>query len=630
MPLQSLPMVRIVWRRLALHRSRLPLLLAMLPLSLLSAACGEARTTDPLETRAPAAGATMGAGAEASEALRSDAPSGDARTEAQAGATGEGQAPTALPSTAALLTPVEQAAGLDFRHVNGAGGSKFMVETLGAGGGIFDYDNDGDQDLFLVQGGPLPGSADPTPLTDRLYRNEGGMRFSDVTAEAEISATSYGMGVCFGDVDNDGFEDIHLANFGQDQLWRNEGDGRFREIGQEAGIDNPAWSSGCAFADYDRDGWLDLFVVNYVDFGLDNHKACGPPERPMYCHPDVYNGVPDVLYRNLGNGRFENVTAAAGVLDDDPTQGKGLGVSWFDHDNDGWIDLYVANDSTRQFLYVNQGDGTFIESGVLRGVAFNARGKTEAGMGVAIGDADGDGRLDLYMTTLDVETNTLLRNGEGDFFEDVTSRSGAGDDPQNRVGFGTQMLDIEQDGDLDIYVTNGHIIDNIDMVDPRLSFEQVDQLYENDGEGRFRDVSDQAGPAFERAGVGRSATTGDLDGDGDLDLLISHNDRPAALLRTDSQHRGRALLLDLRSRHGGRPAIGARVEVRMGDRLWVREVSAGGSYQGQSATVLHFGLGEGQGDPEVEIRWPEGATQAIQASSLVFDAPMTITQGDAP
>ena len=539
-------------------------------------------------------------------------------------------APADGPTTAIRFTAVQDEAGLDFRHVHGGSGAKYMAETMGAGGGLLDYDGDGDLDVYLVQGGPLPGYPDQTPLSDRLYQNDGTGRFTDVTEPSGLGDTAYGMGTCFGDVENDGDEDIYVANFGPDSLWINDGDGTFRDGTAGAGIDNPLWASSCAFADYDRDGWLDLFVVNYVDHSLTNNQRCGPADALMYCHPDAYNGVPDVLWRNRGDGTFQNATATAGVLDDDPSQGKGLGVSWIDIDDDGWLDLFVANDSTRQFLYHNQGDGTLEEVGVMRGAAFNAEGATEAGMGVAIGDIDQDGWLDIFLTTLDIESNTLFRNEAGRLFEDLTDRLGLSVDPERRVGFGTEMLDADSDGDVEVFVGNGHIIDNIAAINPSLTFEQTNQLYEDQGDGRFVDVAASAGPAFATPGVARATAAGDIDGDGDLDILVTHNDRSVVLLRNDSTRRGRSVLLDLRSRNGGRPAVGAKAWATAGGRTWVAELRAGGSYQGQGDHRLHIGIGDAQRLEYLVIRWPEGDRQTIPGAEVALDRVTRIVQPPAP
>ncbi len=535
---------------------------------------------------------------------------------------------------------VQEASGLDFRHVHGGSGERYMIETMTGGAGLLDFDNDGWLDAYLVQSGPLPGFADPTPLPNRLYRGAGaeggGIAFEDVTVGSGAGDTGYGTGTCFGDVNNDGWIDIYVTNLGQDTLLRNQGrgeDGRvsFRDATEAAGIDSPRYGSSCAFADYDQDGCLDLFVVNFVDFSLDNHRQCGAEELRTYCSPDAYNGLPDQLYHNRcdGSGSFEDVSDAAGIANHDPEQSKGLGVVWTDFDDDGDLDAYVANDSTRNFLYRNRGDGSFEDIAIFAGAAFNDRGLTEASMGIDAGDYDGDGRLDLFMTHLDFESNTLYRNQGNDLFLDSTAVAGMATPSATRVGFGTNFLDFDHDGDLDVFIANGHIIDNIKLRNPTLEYEQPNQLLENVG-GRFVDASERAGPHFRLARVARASATGDLDNDGDLDLLIANSDRQAVVLRNQRELQGGEprhwLMLDLRSRHGARAAIGGRARIFAGDRVWVDEVRSGASYLAQSDLRLHFGLGTVQRIDRLEIRWPEGEVQQIDGAEVALDRLLEIRQ----
>ncbi|MEO1370550.1 MAG: VCBS repeat-containing protein, partial [Acidobacteriota bacterium] len=355
-----------------------------------------------------------------------------------------------------------------------------------------------------------------TPLPNRLFRNVsepgGPLRFVDITESSGAGETGYGVGTCFGDVDNDGWTDIYVTNLDQDALLRNlgadeSGQVRFENTTAVAGIDSPRFGSSCAFADYDRDGCLDLFVVNFVDFTLENNLRCGTEEVPAYCSPDVYDGLPDQLYRGRCDGTFEDVSDAAGVANRDPEQSKGLGALWTDFDDDGDLDLYVANDSTRNFLYRNGGDGRFEDVAIYAGAAFNDRGETEASMGVDAGDFDGDGRLDLFMTHLDFESNTLYRNTGNSLYLDSSAVSGLATPSATRVGFGTNFFDFDHDGDADVFVANGHILDNAGLRNPMLSYEQPNQLYENVG-GRFVDASGRAGPHFARLRVGRASATG--------------------------------------------------------------------------------------------------------------------------
>ena len=487
-----------------------------------------------------------------------------------------------------------------------------MVETMGSGGGFLDYDGDGHLDIYLVQAGPLPGFDDLTPLPNRLLRNRGDGTFEDVTEMTGSGELGYGMGACFGDVDNDGAVDIYVTNFGPDRLLHNEG-GRFRDVTAASGIDNPRWGASCAFADFDRDGCLDLYVANYVGFTFENHRRCGPEGLAMYCHPDVYDGEADRLYRGRCDGTFDDVTGPAGVRVDDPRESKGLGVIWIDADDDGWPDIYVANDSTRNFLYRNNGDGTFTDIAVRSGTAYNELGFTEAGMGIAAGDTDGDGNIDLFVTHLDFETNTLYRNqGDADFL-DATTVAGLAGPGVTRVGFGVNLFDMDADGDLDLFVANGHILDNIGERNGTLTHAQSDQLFEN-VDGRFVEITRLTAPDLTVPTVSRGSATGDVDGDGDLDLLVTRNNGAAALFRNDSPP-GHWIRLRLVSRYGGRDAVGTRVRLYSGDRVQVRELRSGGSYLSQSDPGLHFGLGGGAVD-RLEVRWPDGTLQSIPGDRL--------------
>lgn len=533
------------------------------------------------------------------------------------------------------LVDVTEAAGVDFVHSHGGSGERYMVETMGSGGGLFDLDGDGWLDLYLVQGAPLPGFEGTPPGPDRIYRNRGahreagGLRFEDVTAavagDGPDFGRGYGMGVCFGDVDNDGFTDVYVSHYGADRLYRNDGGRRLVDITEAAGIDNPRWGASCAFADADGDGCLDLYVVNYLDATLDNHRRCQEDGLHVYCHPDVYRGLADVLYRNRcqGDPSFEDATAALGPQD--AGHAKGLGVVWTDFDDDGDADIYVSNDSTRNFLYANEstpGALRFREVGVASGTAFNDQGVTEAGMGVDAGDVDGDGRFDLFSAHLDFETNTLYRNQGGGFFLDATAQAALAAPSLRQVGFGSNFFDVDNDGDLDLFVANGHILDNIAEQKPSLSYGQRDQLFVNDGSGRFSPAGSRAGEHFRRRWVGRGSAVGDLDNDGDLDLLVTHCNQPAVLLENRAGDRHRGLILDLESSHGGRDAIGAKATLITADgRRLVEESRSGSSYLSQGDLRLHFGLGSGELGHEtivqsLEIRWPEGATQRWDGAEL--------------
>ena len=534
-------------------------------------------------------------------------------------------APAAVPPRQSF-TEIAEAAGVRFRHVAGRTPDKYMIETMGSGVCFLDYDGDGDPDLYFVQSGPDPGTPGPRP-GNVLYRNDGKGHFTDVTASAHVGDTGYGMGCAAGDVDNDGDEDLFVANFGPDVLYRNNGDGTFTEVGQKAGVSNPLWSTSAAFADYDADGWLDLYVAHYVDFTMDNNKWCGDFQHKIraYCHPDAYEGVPDTLYHNNRDGTFTDVTRKAGINE---PWGKGLGVVWSDLDGDGDPDLYVAKDSVPNALYRNNGNGTFSEMGLTSGTCCSEDGRPEAGMGTDAGDYDGDGRFDLFVTNLSGEPNELYKNLGQFRFEVATYPSGLGDVSLPFVGFGTNFFDYDNDSDPDIYVANGHIIDNIPLFNDSLTYAQRAFLFENLGGGKFRDVGRDHGAFFSQAYVGRGLAVADIDGDGDLDLAMSNNDQRAVLLRNDGGNAGHFLRLRLTGSRSNRDAIGALVAVTAGGRTRFEEVRSGTSYCSQNELVLHFGLGKETKAEKVEIRWPGGEKQVLK--DVPGDQLLAVRQASTP
>jgi len=422
-----------------------------------------------------------------------------------------------------------RAVGAAFLHATGAGSERYMVETMGSGVAAADVDLDGRLDLYFAQGAATPGVTLSKAPTNALYRGGEGGLFDEVAGAA--ASTAWSMGVAVADFDDDGWPDIYVSNLGANELFRGNGDGTWTETALSAGVDDAAWGASAAWADIDLDGDLDLYVTNYVDFTWDTHKFCGNPQRNLraYCHPDVYNAVADVLYRNEGDGTFAEIGAAAGIAD--TLDGKGLGVVFGDYDDDGDPDAYVANDSTRNFLYRNDGTGRFEEDGLLAGVAFSADGQAEAGMGTDWGDFDGDGKIDVFVTNLDLETNSLYRNLGGGGFTDVTFASGLGEPSLLRVGFGTNWADFDNDADLDLFVANGHIIDNIAEFRDNISYAQLNQVFRNDG-GEFTDVSTPAG--LGAATVSRGSALGDCDRDGRLDVVINNNGGHAEILFNES------------------------------------------------------------------------------------------------
>jgi len=496
--------------------------------------------------------------------------------------------------------------GVDFRHHHGGSGRRYMVETMVGGVVVFDYDEDGDDDLFFVDGAALPGYVGETPRS-RLLRNDGG-KFVDVTERARLIVDGYGSGATAADVDGDGDRDLYVTCFGPNRLLRNEGDGTFVDVTATAGVGEPRWSASAAFGDTDRDGDLDLYVANYVDFTLETAKECREPETGlvMYCHPESYRGVPDRFYRNRGDGSFEDATTAAGL--DGDVAGAGLGVLFTDVEGDGWLDLYVANDTQPNVLYVNRGDGTFEDRSFLSGTAVSDRGEPEAGMGVDAGDVDGDGLLDLVVTNFERETNALYRNLGAGLFVDARYSTQVAESSLPKLAFGVELADLDNDGDPDLAIANGHVSDNASDLDPASRYAQPNQVLENVG-GRFREVVD-AGLDVVRPS--RGLAVGDLDGDGDLDLVIVNSNGPAEVYENVGHPDGGWLQLDLVSVASAPHGVGARLTVLASGRRQVEEVRTAASYLSQSSMVVHFGVGPAEAVESLEVSWPSGRRQLFE------------------
>lgn len=517
-------------------------------------------------------------------------------------------------------------AGIQFRHVNGATPEKYMPETMGSGCLFIDYDDDGWVDIFLVNSGSLVDRKLAATAHHALYHNNGDGTFRDVTRQAHLDQNGggYGMGACAGDYDNDGHVDLYVTNFGPNVLYRNHGNGTFRDVTKEANVGSSLWSSSCAFADIDKDGDLDLFVVNYVDFGVDNNKYCGSHVMGLrsYCHPNVYRGLPNVLYRNNGNRTFTEITKEAGVY---TVAGKGLGVAVGDYDNDGWPDIYVANDSVLNFLYRNQGNGTFVEVGLTSGVAVDENGLPEAGMGTDWGDFNNDELLDLYVTNLNLEMHTLHKNSGGGLFSDVTLQTGIGEPSLAFVGFGTAFFDYDNDGNLDIVNANGHILDNVSMSSESTTYAQRNLLFRNSGNATFKEVGLSAGPGFGLEKVSRGLAIGDIDNDGDLDLLINNCNQTADLLRNANHTKNNWLVVKTVGTRSNRDGIGTRIILNTGELRQIREVKAGSSYQSQNDLRAHFGLGKAARIDRLELRWPSGTVDVLE--NVKANQVLTIREG---
>ena len=501
--------------------------------------------------------------------------------------------------------------GVDFTHVNGMTGEVWLLEIMGAGVGLLDFDGDGRLDIWLVQGGPIVNRGGSLPC-DRLYRNtvdDGELRFIDVTATAGVCSDGYGMGIATGDIDGDGDLDVFITNYGPNRLFENLGDGRFRDITEDAGLAGDDWSVSASFADFDDDGWADIYMANYVDFSVAKRKRCtGANGEPSYCSPEVYEPSGDRLYRNLGNGAFADVSDAAGI---GTAQGAALGVVAEDFNGDGHIDFYVANDMTDNFLWLNQGNGRFRDDALLAGVAVNADGMVEASMGVAAEDFDADCDVDLFMTHLAVQTNTLYVNDGRGWFTDRSNTTGVAAGSIPYTGFGTGWFDADNDGDLDVFSANG-AVSAIAGQSPgalELPLRQPNQLWINDGKGRYQEVRV---PAFAVPEVSRGAAFGDLDNDGDVDIVVNNNRGHARLYRNqaiENTTAGHWLGIELEDAEN-RPLLSSAVWIEP-NRCRAQRYATDGSYAAAHDPRLLFGTGTDSAPKHVTVRWPDGTTETF-------------------
>ena len=519
---------------------------------------------------------------------------------------------------------IAAAAGVTFTHINGASADKYLVETMGSGALFFDYDNDGWIDLFLVDGGSIADNAVSARARHRLFRNAGKGVFKDATESSGIRHQEYGMGACAGDVDNDGRIDLYITNYGPNVLYRNGGNGVFTDVTRAAGVGLAGWSTSCAFLDIDGDGDLDLFVTNYLDAPKTNNRFCGDPQRRIrvYCHPLVYPAVANVLYRNDGKGAFTDVSAETGL---NKYLGNGLGVAVGDYDDDGRPDVFVANDSVPNFLFHNEGGGRFTEIGLLAGVAVARDGKPRAGMGTEFADYNGDGRLDLVVTNHEFETTSLFRNDGGSSFVDTTLDAGISSATLPFVGFGVGFFDFDNDADLDLSIVNGHVIDNTALFRAGSTHAQRKLLFLNTNGRRFAEISQQSGSGFAKDGVGRTLIGGDIDNDGDIDLLVTNNGGAAEILRNTGGNARNAVEIRVVGTRSNRDGLGARLTITAGGRTQVREIKSGSSYLGQNDLRAHVGLGEAARIDRIDVRWPAGQTESIR--DVAANQVVTVTEG---
>jgi hypothetical protein len=524
-----------------------------------------------------------------------------------------GAASSALPFR---FTNIARDAGLDQMTIyGGRETNKYLLETTGSGVALIDHDKDGWLDIFLVNGTTLAGFPKGKEPTAHFYRNKGDGTFEDVTERAGLQQSGWGQGACVGDYDKDDWDDLYVTYWGQSRLFRNRGDGTFEDVTERAGLKTPPrWGAGCAFLDYDRDGDLDLFAANYIamelestptpDSGLCRYKgiavACGPPGL---------EGGKNVLYRNAGDGTFEDVSAGSGIERANGTYG--LGVSTLDFNDDGWVDVYVANDSNPSALYINQRDGTFTDEGVKAGCAYSQDGKPQAGMGIAITDFDHNGTLDIFKTNFAGDTSTLYVNLDGQFCEDRTYGAGIGVNTRY-LGWGVAFLDLDHDGWKDLFLVNGHVYPEVAQLETEAQYEQRKVVYRNLGNGRFEDITNGLGEPVTTPKAGRGAAFGDLDNDGDIDVVVNNvHDRPDLFRLDIDAETGDAAghrwaLVDLIGPNGNRHAIGARVRVTAAGVTQVDEVRGGGSYYAQNDFRVHFGLGNAATIERLEVRWPDG------------------------
>jgi enediyne biosynthesis protein E4 len=521
---------------------------------------------------------------------------------------------------------VAHSSGISFQHDNAASPEKYLIETMGSGCGWIDYDQDGLLDLYLVNGASTRQYTPPHPLRSALYRNNGDGSFSDVTLSAGVAAEGlFGMGVAVGDYDNDGYPDLFVLGYGRSILYHNDGDGTFTDVTKTAGVENIGrWASSAAWFDYDNDGKLDLVIANYVDWSPERNFYCGDrgPGMRSYCHPDDFHGQPPSLYHNNGDGTFRDVSQPSGI---GLKGGNGLGVVTFDYDNDGWQDVFIANDHMPNFLFHNNHDGTFREVGYMAGVAVSAEGQFEAGMGTDAADTTGSGRLDLVVGHLDRQLARIYENQADHSFDDATLRSRLSYSTYHISTFGARFMDYDNDGARDLFLANGHVLDNIALYHSDTKYAEPKLMYRNTGHGIFENVSDRLGPDFQMPRVSRGAAIGDFDNDGDLDILVNNCGQPPQLLRNDGGNLNHWLEILLLGTKSNRDGVGARVTVSAGGLTLYDQRKGGMSYQSAQDPRLHFGLGPHTMIDGIEILWPSG--EKTKLTDLRSDQIVAVKEG---
>jgi len=518
-------------------------------------------------------------------------------------------------------------AGITFKHDNAATPEKYLIETMGSGCGWIDYDQDGLLDLYLVNGAETRAYKPKERLRSALYHNNGDGTFTDVTLQAGVGAEGlFGMGMAVGDYDNDGFPDLLILGYGRCILYHNNRDGTFTDVSAQAGVENRGrWASSAAWFDYDNDGRLDLIIANYIDWKPESDFWCGErgPGMRAYCHPNNYDAVPSALYRNNGDGTFTDVSKSSGV---GLKPGNGLGVVTFDYDDDGWQDIFIANDAIPNYLFHNNGDGSFSEIGYLAGVAVSMDGAPESGMGTDAADITGSGRLGLLVGHLENQLARLYENMGGQVFEDATLRSKIGYATFHMSEFGVRFMDYDNDGATDVFLASGHVMDNIHAYNGEVYYAEPKMMFRNMGNGTFENVSDKLGPDFEQPRVSRGAAVGDFDNDGDLDILVNHCGQTPQLLRNDGGNTNHWLEILLLGTQSNRDGLGARVKVTSGKLVVYDQRKGGMSYQSAQDPRLHFGLRQNPNVDAVQILWPSGMVTKL--SNLKSDQIIAVKEGE--
>ena len=527
---------------------------------------------------------------------------------------------------AGMFVDVARSSGIDFKHDNAATPEKYLIETMGSGCGWLDYDQNGLFDLYLVNGAGTKLYKPRKPLRSALYRNNGDGSFTDVTQKAGVGAEGlFGMGVAVGDFDNDGYPDLFVCGYGRCILYRNNGDGTFADVTKKAGVENLGrWASSAAWFDYDNDGKLDLLVVNYVDWSPERNFYCGDhgPGMRSYCHPDDFHPQASALYHNNGDGTFTDVSHASGI---GLKPGNGLGVVTFDYDDDGWQDVFIANDSMPNFLYHNNRNGTFTETAYFQGVAVSGDGAAEAGMGTDAAVTSEGARMDLIVTHLDLQLARFYRNLGDLGFDDATFSSKISYATYHLSGFGTRFFDYDNDGTNDLFIANGHVLDNVERYHADTRYAEPKLMFRNQGKGIFENVTSEMGEAFLRPCVSRGVAVCDYDNNGNLDILVNNNGGDPQLLRNTCDNSNHWLEVFLIGTKSNRDAVGARVKLTAGDLILYAQRKGGMSYQSAQDPRLHFGLGGRHKVDVIEIRWPSGAVTRL--ADVPADQIITIEEG---